>query len=298
MKSKAHGNDGVVSSGTTVSYWLDSAKQPMGIGKLDKNITTDVVIVGGGLAGLSVAYSLCDAGKKVVVIEDGWIGSGETGRTTAQLVTALDDRYYKLEKIFGEEDTRMIAASHQAAIRHVAQIIHKEKIDCQFLRLPGYLFRHPTDDTDALERELAAAQRAGVEVRMIDHVPGMTDGVGACLEFADQAQFHPLLYLEGLCKAIEAKGGEIYTETHADKINHEGITTSEGFTVKANHVVVATNSPVNNLVAMHLKQSAYRTYVIAGLIKKDKIKSALWWDTGDHDVDADIPPYHYVRLQP
>jgi nitrite reductase/ring-hydroxylating ferredoxin subunit len=68
--------------------------------------------------------------------------------------------------------------------------------------------------------------------------------------------------------------------------------------VKANHVVVATNTPVNNLVAMHLKQAAYRTYVIAGLVKKDSLPKALWWDTGNFSEDKDFAPYHYIRLHP
>ncbi|MDQ3017529.1 MAG: FAD-binding oxidoreductase, partial [Bacteroidota bacterium] len=297
MTARENNNDGVISSGSSESYWLDCTPQPKGAKQLRENIHADVVIVGGGLAGMSVAYTLADAGKKVVVIEDGLIGSGETGRTTAQLVTALDDRYADLEKIYGEEDTRMIADSHKAAITFVEKTIIKENIDCQFLKLSGYLFRHPSDDPDSLKEELAAATRAGIEVREIDHVPGIPNINEPCLEFLNQAQFHPLLYLQGLVNAVEKRGGKIFTETHADKINHEGITTSEGFTVKANHVVVATNTPVNNLVAMHLKQTAYRTYVIAGLVKKYVLPTSLWWDTGDRTVDSTTPPYHYIRLQ-
>ncbi len=298
MKSIDNSHDGIETSGSSTTYWIESVTQPTGPQKLKENIHADVVIIGGGLAGMSVAYALSDVGKKVVVIEDGMIGSGETGRTTAHLVTALDDRYTDLEKIYGEEDTRLIAESHKAAILFVEHTILKENIECQFVRLPGYLFRHPSDDPKSLDEELVAATRAGIECRMIDHIPGLMNRNEPCLEFFNQAQSHPLMYLMGLRKTVEKRGGKIFTETHADKINHEGITTSEGFTVKANHVVVATNTPVNNLVAMHLKQTAFRTYVIAGLIKKDLIARALWWDTGDHDADKDFPPYHYVRLQP
>ena len=290
--------DGVISSGSSKSYWIATTEQPADTHKLKENIHADVVIIGGGLAGMSVAYCLSQVGKKVVVIEDGMIGSGETGRTTAHLVTALDDRYTDLEKIYGEEDTRLIAESHKAAILFVEHTILKENIDCQFVRLPGYLFRHPSDEPGSLDEELAAATRAGIEVRKIDRIPGILNREEPCLEFFNQAQFHPLLYLRGLSKAVENSGGKIFTETHAEKINHEGITTREGFTVKANHVVVATNTPVNNLVAMHLKQTAFRTYVIAALLKKDLIARALWWDTGDHDVDGNFPPYHYIRMQP
>ncbi|HLG03321.1 MAG TPA: FAD-dependent oxidoreductase, partial [Bacteroidia bacterium] len=86
-------------------------------------------------------------------------------------------------------------------------------------------------------------------------------------------------------------------ETHAAKIESNGIVTREGFTVTAKHIVVATNSPVNNKYLLHLRQYAYRTYVIGAKVKKGLLPRALWWDTGDHSVNKSIPPYHYVRTQ-
>jgi glycine/D-amino acid oxidase-like deaminating enzyme/nitrite reductase/ring-hydroxylating ferredoxin subunit len=298
MKSTVDSIDDRVTSGKHHSYWLESSFQPVSSNLLKENLHADVVIVGGGLAGVSVAYCLIQAGKKVILVEDGQIGSGESGRTTAHLVTALDDRYSELEKIYGEDDTKLIAESHKAAIQFVEETVQKEKIDCQFERVNGYLFLHPSDDENVLKEELIAATKAGVEVKELDQVPGILNYKGACLEFADQAQFHPMLYMKGLCRAIIEKGGRIFTGTHAKKINHEGIITEDGFSIKANHVVVTTNTPVNNLVAMHLKQTAFRTYVIAGLVRKGSLPKALWWDTGDHHVDKNYPPYHYVRTHP
>src|SRR4051812_26728790 len=120
---KQNSEDGKLTSGKNVSYWTDTIEHPLSYSPLNENLETDVVIVGGGLAGLSVAYCLSAAGKKVIVVEDGFVGSGETGRTTAQLVTALDDRYYELERIYGENDTKIIANSHKAAIDFVEQTI-------------------------------------------------------------------------------------------------------------------------------------------------------------------------------
>lgn len=296
-KEEAHNQDGQgkITSGKHISYWIDSVTAASRK-SLDKNLETDVVIVGGGMGGVSVAYCLSQAGKKVVVIEDGFIGSGETGRTTAHLVTAFDDRYYKLEEIFGKEDVKLIAESHRAAIDFVESTVKKENIDCGFERVTGYLFLHPTDKEDSLKREFEATKRAGIDVTELDQVPGMLTKSGKCIVFPSQAEFHPMKYLMGLCSSIEAKGGKIFTETHASEINGDGIRTDKGFTVKAKHVVIATNSPVNSKYTMPLKQDAYRTYVIGALVKKGALPKALWWDTGDQESKNIVPPYHYVRL--
>src|SRR5436190_10026840 len=98
-------------SGTTLSIWVDTAEiQPRP--KLEQNISTDVCIVGAGIAGMTTAYLLARAGKSVVVLDDGPIGGGMTGRTTAHLVIALDDRYFELEHLHGEKGARLAAESY------------------------------------------------------------------------------------------------------------------------------------------------------------------------------------------
>ncbi len=287
---------GNITSGKHISFWIDSVENPGSFNKPDKNYNTDVVIVGGGIAGLTTAYCLLKSGKQVIVVEDGYIGSGETGRTTAHLVNALDDRYYDLERIFGEKNTKLIAKSHSEAIDFVEQTIKEENIQCDFKRVNGYLFLHPSDKIETLEKELEAAKRAGINVSRMAEVPGMKNESSVVILFPDQAQFHPMKYILGLAVAIEKKGGLIFTGTHAKEIDETGIITDDGIRIKAKHIVVATNSPVNNKVVMHLKQYAYRTYVIGATVKKGTLPQALWWDTGDQEKD--IPPYHYVRTHP
>ncbi len=285
-----------ITSGKHISFWTDST--PSAHPKpLRDNLYTDVVIVGGGIAGITTAYCLSKSGKKVIVVEDGQIGSGETGRTTAHMVTALDDRYYNLRKTFGVDRSKLIAESHQSAIDLVERIVKEENIECGFKRVDGYLFLHPTDDENSLEKEFDAAKEAGIEIERADRIPGLLKQTSG-LRFKNQAQFHPLQFLEGLCKAIEKNGGKIFTNTHAAEITHEGIISEDGFKIKAMHVVVATNSPVNNLFVTIEKQVAYRTYVIGALIKKGAVQDALWWDTGDFKVNAQVPPYHYIRVHP
>jgi Rieske Fe-S protein len=104
-------------------------------------------------------------------------------------------------------------------------------------------------------------------------------------------------YLHGLANGVVKYGGKIFTKTHATSVSKHGAK-ANGFEITADQIVVATNSPVNDIVTMHTKQHPYRTYVIGAKIPKGKISRALWWDTGDMDSKWTADPYHYVRLSP
>src|SRR2546421_4725527 len=280
-------------SGQTVSVWMASVKEIPADGNLTKDERADVCIVGAGIAGMSTAYLLAREGKKVVVLDDGPIGGGMTGRTTAHLVNALDDRYFELERLHGKDGSRLAAESHTAAINAIEAIVKQEGIKCEFERLDGYLFVPPRDSKKILDDELEAAHRAGLtEIEKVERVPWDSYDTGAALRFPRQAQFHPLKYLAGLAKAIKGKGGRIYNETHATEI--EGgkkarVDTTGGGVVNSESVVVATNTPVNDLIAIHTKQAPYQTYVIGARIPKGSVTRALYWDTPD--------PYHYIRIE-
>ena len=283
-------------SGTTTSVWIATAHTPIET-VLTDNISTGVCIIGAGIAGLTTAYLLAREGKSVVVLDDGPIGGGMTARTTAHLTNALDDRFYELERLFGKEGSRLAAASHTAAIDQVEAIVRKEAIDCEFERLDGYLFLAANGKLDVLEDELSAARRAGLtEVRRLDRAPLASFDTGPCLHFARQAQFHPLKYLTGLARAIERDGGQIFTGTHADEVeggNDTHVTTAGGYTITADAIVVATNSPVNDRFAIHTKQAPYTTYVIGARIPKDSVPAMLLWDAPP-DTNQ---PYHYLRIE-
>src|SRR5215208_5247125 len=279
-------------SGKTTSVWMATAEVPE-FSSLAEDTHADVCIVGAGIAGLTTAYLLAREGKSVAILDDGRIGGGMTGRTTAHLSNAFDDRYQEMERLHGERGSRLIADSHTAAIDRIEQIVAEEKIDCEFERLDGYLFAPPDQSKEVLEDELKAAHRAGLEgVEQVERAPIADFDTGMCLRFPRQAQFHPLKYLAGLARAIERDGGRVFTATHVSEMEGGAKTyvkTSDGHTITAEAIVIATNAPINNIVTIHTKQAPYTTYVIGARVPRGSVTRALYWDTLD--------PYHYVRLE-
>jgi glycine/D-amino acid oxidase-like deaminating enzyme/nitrite reductase/ring-hydroxylating ferredoxin subunit len=270
--------------------WITDAGLPA-FRSLETDTQADVCVVGAGIAGLSVAYMLTQAGKTVIVVDDGEIGRGMTAVTTAHLTCMLDGPLTEIARIHGEQFAGTVVRSHQAAINRIESIVGDEAIDCGFERLPGFLFRAPEDDETALEGELAVLRRAGVnDAALVVRAPLREFDTGPCIAVPWQGQIHPLRYLAGLARAVRREGGEIYANTHADEI--EGGTAARvragRHSIISDAVVVATNSPVNDRLAIHTKQAPYMTYVIAARIEPGTVQKALYWDTAD--------PYHYVRL--
>lgn len=279
-------------SGQTISIWM-AREEELESAPLGENTHTDVCIVGAGIAGMTTAYLLTRAGKAVIVLDDGHIGGGMTERTTAHLSNAIDDRYFEIEYLHGEKGAMLAAESHTEAIDRIEAIVGKEGIACEFERLDGYLFVPPGTSHDVLERELKAARRARLtNVEQVERAPIEGFDTGMCLRFSRQAQFHPMKYLAGLKRAIERDGGRIFTGTHADTIEggaNARVETHSGFAVTADAIVIATNTPVNDIVTIHTKQASYTTYVIGARVRRGSVTRALYWDTDD--------PYHYVRVQ-
>src|SRR5688572_8888920 len=127
------------SSERSLSVWK-ATHDTLDFPPLPGSTTCDVCVIGAGIAGMSTAYELSRAGRRVVVIDDNAVGGGETGQTTAHLSSALDDRYFNIEKLHGEEGARLAYQSHDAAITRIETICREEGIDCDFTRLDGWLF--------------------------------------------------------------------------------------------------------------------------------------------------------------
>jgi glycine/D-amino acid oxidase-like deaminating enzyme/nitrite reductase/ring-hydroxylating ferredoxin subunit len=277
----------------TDSVWSEDADLPT-YPPLTTDLRVAVAVVGAGIAGLSTAYQLAKRGFQVAVIDDGPIGGGDTGSTTAQLTCIVDKGYAETAKLRGEGGARLTAASHMAAIDTIEQIARDEQIGCDFARMDGYLFLAEGDELQTLADERAAAQQAGLyDVELLS--AGATLGsvsLGPALRFPRQAHFHPLKYLAGLCRAIERMGGQIFCGTHVTRVDAKGLPTlqtADGLTISAGSLVLATHMPINDALGYASRVFPYLTYVIGLTIPKGSLPNFLAFDTED--------PYHYVRIQ-
>ncbi len=259
------------------------------------NIKADVVVVGAGITGLTAALRLAEAGRSVCVLDRGPIAGGDSSRTSGHLTEVIDNRYYELVSSFGLEEAREVATSTRSAIEQIAGWTEHYGIECEFERLPGYLFAESGAQAYEIARELKEARRAGLQVRWAKRPP-LPFPVAGSIEFANQAQLHPTLYLRGLTQAILKLGGRIHPFTAVTEFldaepgrGRLALATGEGFEVQADEMVVATHSVVSHRFQLQAKIAAYRTYMLAAKVEKPEKTpgAALFWDVAK--------PYHYIR---
>ena len=260
---------------------------------LTRDLEADVCVVGAGIAGLSVAAEAALAGLKVVVLDAASVGAGETSATSAHLTNVFDAGFTYIEKHHGTDATRVAANAHMAAIDRIEAIARQERIDCGFSRVDGFLFAHDESADAHIGSEQDVAERCAIARWKPERLREAPVGpkARAALRFPNQGLFHPIAYLHGLASVVERHRGAIYEGTRVS-IVHSGeparVETSTGQVVTARFVMVATNSPMNDLVTMHTKQAPYHTYVVGLRAKPGAIGPALYWDTAD--------PFHYVRV--
>lgn len=268
--------------------------EPLPYPPLESDADCDLVVVGSGIAGLSSAYEAARFGAKVIVIDRGDITGGMTARTTAHLVSEIDDRYFDLIKAVGEDSARLYHESQVAAINRIEAVCREEGIDADFARLPGYLVPDDPSYRQELEREFEACRKLGVDVEWSEAAPVPLPPGTRALKFPNQGRFHPLKYCAGLALAIQKRGGQLFGKTayigHDEDGDGVAIRTTGGNRIRAGAALFATNVPVNDRVKVHTKQVPMRTYVIAAKVPSGSVEDALVWDS--------LWPYHYVRLQP
>lgn len=249
----------------------------------------DVVIVGGGITGISTALLLQNAGKSCVVVEANNIGFGTTGGTTAHLNTFLDSSYAQIEKNFSTEDARLMAEGTKQAMDLIRQQIDKYSIHCLYKELPGFVFSVNEKQTKELDEMVTAAQKVGVQAGFSNEsvLPIPYDKISI---WEGQAQFHPIMYLHGLAKAFEKAGGVLLQNCRMLKATDDEtieVVTTKG-NIKCRKLIYATHIPPGvNL--LHFRCAPYRSYVIGVRLKNDDYPDAVAYDLHD--------PYHYYRTQ-
>ncbi|EOU1991863.1 FAD-dependent oxidoreductase [Clostridium perfringens] len=222
---------------------------------LNKDIKTDVLVIGAGIAGILTAYMLKQKGRDVVLIDAAEIASGNTKNTTAKITSQHDLIYSKLISEFGEEKARQYAKANELAIKKYKEIIEYKRIECDFEEKPAYVYS--LNEVDVLKEEVEAAKNLGIDAEFVQEA-NLPFKINGAVKFNNQAQFNPLKFLKGISNELV-----IYENTRALEIKENLVVTSGG-NITANNIVVATHYPIMNAPGYYfMKMHQERSYVLA-----------------------------------
>ena len=273
------------------ALWSGTIK-PEAFPELPGDIEVDVAIVGGGITGISTAYNLSRAGKKVAVLEARQVGMGTTGSSTGNLYAPISEHLYEISSKHNDETMKAVATSRNAAIDFIEQRVNEFNIDCEFKRVPWYLFTTKADDArlQQVKKELTAAEKAGLPTT--DVIPaGFPFQALSVTHLKDQAQFNPLRYVQQFALAIAGENCSIYENTKVVEIEDGApciLHTKQG-KVGAKHVVQATHSP-KGIYAVHTAMEVYREYAFAVRLRGDLPPDGAYWHLEEKELYS-IRPY-------
>ncbi len=252
------------------SLWLDTTPDTA-YPPLVGDVRYDVVVVGGGITGLTTAYLLKQAGSRVAVIERHRVATGTTGNTTAKVTSLHSLTYAQLVDKRGEEVARLYGEANQAAIAKIASLVDQLGVDCQFERAAAYTYTESADNVGQVEAEVEAAVRLGLPASYTDQTD-LPYPVRAAVRFENQAHFHPRRYCLALAAAIDGDGSTVFEQTDALGVDEQQdgvvVRTSNGV-VSANQVVVATLLPFVDRGGFFAKAHPMRSYAMAVRIGGD-----------------------------
>ncbi len=272
------------------SYWIESVEQkeyPV----LNNDIKTDVLIIGGGMTGITAASILKEAGVKLVMLEARKILQGTTGNTTAKVTSQHHLIYHYLISKFGVEKAHQYAEANQSAIEFIAKRVTDLNIHCDFERKSAYVYTESDSFIKNIENETDSALKLGIPAEFVTEST-LPFQIKCAVKFNNQAQFHPLKYLLKLLENIEGDDCHIYENTQALSIEGSSpytVITDRG-KVEANKVIVATHYPIFDKPGLYfarLYQS--RSYIIGAKVT-NTLPDGMF-------ISADGPT-HSFRTQP
>lgn len=249
----------------------------------------EAVVVGGGITGLTAALLLAREGRSVALLDQGSLGTGTTGHTTAKVTSQHHLTYARLRLTHGKDGAATYAAAMEAAKERVVAFA-EDGIDCDLRRRPAYLYATRPGELTVLETETRAAREAGLPAHLDQEAPLPFPTLGG-MRFDDQVELHPRRYLLGLAARIEEAGGEIFENTRATHVD-EGdpcVVHTERGPVRADHVVVATLMPFLDRGGHFARAYASRSYVLTA-----RVGAGL----PDAMLMSALPPLHSIRSVP
>ena len=253
------------------SIWTENISLPQ-FKQLKGSKKTDVLIIGGGMAGILCAYFLEKAGVNYALVEGGRICSGITKNTTAKITSQHGLIYQKMLKSIGTERAKMYLDANQDAVRKYARLCRR--MDCDYEVRHAYVYSR--NDRKKLEDEADALARIGFQPRLTDQCELPFQTVGA-VGFAEQASFHPLKFVSGI-----AKGLKIYENTFVKELKEQEAVTEHG-EITFQKLIFATHFPIDNKHGMYpLKMYQHRSYVIA--LKDAQPLNGMYIDEAKHGM--------------
>ncbi|MFP7493862.1 FAD-dependent oxidoreductase [Terribacillus saccharophilus] len=255
-----------MSKGKHESYWIETSNFP-NYPKLKEDTETEVCVVGGGIAGITTAYLLTQKGFRVTLIEALKLGHGTTGYTTAKLTAQHDLIYNQLISKFGEETAKIHYDAAMETIDFVKETEKELQADFQLSTEAAYVFTDEQKNVRQIEKEWEAYQKLGIPGSLEEELPLPVSSKRA-VKMDNQAQFHPLLFLQAMTEYISSHGGRIYEDTRAETID-EGepatVKLKDGGSVTAKHVVIATHFPFYDFKGAYFARlDVARSYIVSG----------------------------------
>ncbi|MEV4944946.1 FAD-dependent oxidoreductase [Streptomyces sp. NPDC053755] len=279
------------------SHWMRTAAIPAHP-PLTGDTEADVAVIGGGVAGLSVAWELTRSGRSVVLLEAHRVAAGVTGHTTGKLSAQHTLVYADLRKSHGADAARAYARSQTAAVRHVGDVAAELGVDCELESRPALTYCEDPAGVEELRAEAEAARDAGLDASFVTET-GLPYAVAGAVRVEDQAQFHVRKYLRGLAEDLTARGGRIHEETRVvdlDRGEPCRLRTSSGATVTARDVVVATHHPVFDRGMLTTRLTQHRDLVVAGPLPADRDPAGMYITRDQGKRSVRTAPYGDGRL--